>query len=105
MDSLLRRCAAALVALIALAGTAPVRAADPPYDINVILSLSGSAAFLAGSEQQALQIAATVINHDGGIKGRPVRFFFHDDQSSPQVTVQLINQIMGQSPKPPVVLG
>ena len=105
MHKLIRRCAAAFVALTAISPVGSLRAADPPYDINVILSLSGSAAFLAGSEQQAIQIAETVINRDGGIKGRPVRFVFHDDQSSPQVTVQLINEIMGQSPKPPVVLG
>ena len=104
MESLIRLCAAAL-ALVAVLAAPPVRAADPPYDINVILSLSGSAAFLAASEQQAIQIAEKVINRDGGIKGRPVRFVFHDDQSTPQVTVQLINQIMNQSPKPPVVLG
>src|SRR5579862_197859 len=101
MDRLIRACAAAALLLAAAAVLQPARAADPPYDINVILSLSGSAAFLAASEQQAIQIAEKVINRDGGIKGRPVRFVFHDDQSSPQVTVQLINQIMNQSPRPP----
>jgi branched-chain amino acid transport system substrate-binding protein len=105
MDKLIRRCATAFLAMLALAAPSAGRAADPPYDVNVILSLSGSAAFLAASEQQSMQIAETVINRQGGIKGRPVRFVFYDDQSSPQVTVQLINQIMGQSPKPPVVLG
>src|SRR3954470_16473846 len=106
MAKLVRCCATALLLLLGLlAAPGGVRAADPPYDINVILSLSGSAAFLAASEQQSMQIAETVINRQGGIKGRPVRFVFYDDQSSPQVTVQLINQIMGQWPKPPVVLG
>ena len=94
-----------LVPILALLASLSARAADPPYDINVILSLSGSAAFLAASEQQAIQVAEKVINRDGGIKGRPVRFVFFDDQSSPQVTVQLINQIMNQTPKPPVVIG
>lgn len=60
-------------------------------------------AFLGSQEQAATQIGETLINAQGGIRGRPVRFVFHDDQSKPQVSVQLLQQILPE--KPSIVLG
>lgn len=80
----------------------PARAAEP-YDINVVLPLTGTAAFLGAAEQRSLQQAEKIFTAEGGIAGRPIHFVFHDDQSSPQVAVQLANQIV--SSKPAVVLG
>jgi branched-chain amino acid transport system substrate-binding protein len=77
-------------------------AADP-YEISVILPLTGKASFLGKGEQQAMQLLEKAVNEEGGIQGRPVRFTFQDDQSSPQVAVQLASQIV--SMKPSVVLG
>lgn len=90
-----------LAALLPLAPS-PALAAEP-YDINVVLPLTGGAAFLGTAEQRALQQAEKVFTADGGIGGRPIRFVFHDDQSSPQVAVQLANQI--DAGKPAAVLG
>jgi branched-chain amino acid transport system substrate-binding protein len=78
------------------------RAADT-FDINVILPLTGGGAFLGKAEQQALAQYEKMVNSTGGIHGRPVRFVFHDDQSSPQVAVQLANQV--KVANPPVILG
>ncbi len=89
--------------LLALAVLSSVAQAAEPYDIHVVLPLTGAAAFLGTSEQLALQRAEPVLSRDGGIGGRPVRFVFHDDQTSPQVAVQLANQI--NAGKPAVVLG
>jgi len=75
----------------------PVAAAEP-YQINSILSLTGGASFLGKAEQQALQLLEASINADGGIEGRPVRFVFHDDQSTPQIAVQLASQIVASRP-------
>jgi branched-chain amino acid transport system substrate-binding protein len=50
-----------------------------------------------------LKIQETVVNKQGGINGTQIRYVFQDDQSSPQVAVQLANQIAAQHP--PVVLG
>lgn len=77
-------------------------AADP-YDIHTVLPLTGRASFLGKGEQVALQLLEKTVNAEDGIQGRPVRFVFHDDQSSPQVAVQLITQIKAMSPS--VVLG
>jgi len=89
--------------LLALAVLSSAAQAAEPYDIHVVLPLTGAAAFLGTSEQLALQRAEPVLSRDGGIGGRPVRFVFHDDQTSPQVAVQLANQI--NAGKPAVVLG
>lgn len=84
----------------------PVSAAEStakPYEIDAILALTGGASFLGTAEQQALQLAEKTINKSGGIKGRPLHINFHDDQTSPQVAVQLTNQALAK--KPTVIFG
>jgi branched-chain amino acid transport system substrate-binding protein len=72
-------------------------------DINVILPLTGGGAFLGKAEQQSLQRYEKLVNSTGGIHGKTLKFIFHDDQSSPQVSVQLANQVKASNP--PVILG
>lgn len=90
--------AAPLMTLIMVNGA---RAED--YPINTILSLTGNGAFLAGGQRKVLELLAENANEHGGIGGKPVRFVFHDDQSSPQVAVQLLNEIMAMHPS--VIVG
>ena len=77
--------------------------AQAPVEIPVVLPLTGGAAFLGGGERDSLGIAEKAINAAGGIGGAPVHFVLHDDQSSPQVAVQLASQIKAQHPA--IVLG
>jgi branched-chain amino acid transport system substrate-binding protein len=100
--TLLGGLALALLLLNALVPGQAARAADT-YDINVIMPLTGGGAFLGKAEQQSLQLAEKVVNKSGGIHGRPLRFLFHDDQTSPQTAVQLANQVLAAKPK--VLLG
>ena len=93
---------AGLLAIALTAGLASTQAAEP-YDINVILPLTGGGAFLGMAEKQALQRYEVQVTTSGGIHGRPLHFIFHDDQSNPQTAIQLANQI--NSSKPPVILG
>jgi branched-chain amino acid transport system substrate-binding protein len=83
-------------------GTRAARAADD-YTINVIVPLTGPAAFVGGGQKDTLEALAAVINKNGGIQNHKLAFSFHDDQSSPQVAVQLTNQVLPS--KPTVVLG
>ena len=85
-----------------LFGVFSAHAADP-YKINVILPLTGGAAFLGKGEQQALQLLQATVNKEGGINGQPLEFVFHDDQTNPQTTVQIANGILAE--KPAVMLG
>src|ERR1700750_1119192 len=90
-------------ALLLLGSTVtPARAADP-YDINVVLSLTGAGAFLGVSEAKAISAIEAITNKSGGIKGRPVHFVLADDQSNPQVAVQLFNGLIAK--QVPVILG
>ena len=95
------------LALAAILLAHPVRAAEPlvaePLVIDVILPLTGGGSFLGQQEQVALKVAETVFAAAGGVAGRPVRFTFHDDQSSPQVAVQLATRLAAA--KPNVILG
>src|SRR6185312_7224426 len=93
-----RLAAAALMPLMMASGA---RAED--YAINAILSLTGNGAFLAGGQKKVLELLAENANEHDGIGGKTVRFVFHDDQSSPQVAVQLLNEIMATHPS--VVVG
>lgn len=102
VPSLIRRLALA-AALIALPAVPQATLAAEPYTINVILPLTGFGAFLGKSEQVALGVTEDVINKQGGINGRPVHFVFADDQSTPQVGLQLLNQVLATHP--PIVLG
>jgi branched-chain amino acid transport system substrate-binding protein len=94
--------AALLVVLVSLAPLS-ARAAGEPYEINVILSLTGIAAFLGNQELTALKALEPVENKNGGIHGRPIKFVTYDDGSNPFTTVQLANQIMAKNV--PLIMG
>jgi branched-chain amino acid transport system substrate-binding protein len=81
---------------------APALAADP-YDLDVIIPLTGPGAFLGKSELTALGALEDRVNRTGGIAGRPLHFVVHDDQTSPQVAVQLANAVIAQ--RAAVILG
>jgi branched-chain amino acid transport system substrate-binding protein len=91
----------ALAALLMAVASSGAHAED--YPINAILSLTGNGAFLAGGQKKVLELEADIANAQGGIGGKKIRFVYHDDQSSPQVAVQLLNEIMTTHPS--VVVG
>jgi branched-chain amino acid transport system substrate-binding protein len=93
-----------LSALLLPATVVPrARAAEAPIEIHAILPLTGQASFLGQGEAAALRAVEAVVDKQGGIRGRPVRFVVQDDTSSPQVAVQLLNQLIAD--KVNVVLG
>jgi branched-chain amino acid transport system substrate-binding protein len=92
--------AAALAAL--LVGAVPVEAAQV-FEIPVILSLTGGGSFLGEQEHKALATEEQLVNRTGGVHGMPVHFSFEDDQSSPQLAVQLAAATLAANP--PVILG
>lgn len=97
---------AALVLALALVVVPAASQAAPsgaPYEINAILPLTGGGAFLGQREAQALQIQEAVANKGGGVQGRPVHFVIQDDQTSPQLGVQLANQVIAKGV--PVIVG
>lgn len=93
----------ALGLVLALTGTTGIARAAEPYKIHVILPLTGSGAFLGKGHRDSLDTLADIVNAAGGIAGHPLQFAYHDDQSSPQVAVQLANAVIAE--KPAVMLG
>ncbi len=90
-------------AALLLGAMAMPAAAEDPFTFDVIIPLTGGGAFLGGTQKAMIQETEKVINRDGGVHGRPVRFVFHDDQTSPQVAVQLVNDVIANHP--PVIFG
>ena len=79
-----------------LAGV-PLTAADQtPVEINAVLATTGPAALLGTREAEALGVLAAMVNKQGGIKGRPLKFTIVDDGSDPRNTVQLVNQLIAR---------
>ena len=62
---------AVLVAACSTAATTPV-ASTPSLRIGVVLPLSGMPAELAGQERLGIQLAADLVNTDGGVAGRRI---------------------------------
>jgi branched-chain amino acid transport system substrate-binding protein len=84
---------AAVVALLAAPRSVP---AATPFEIDAILPLTGQNAFLGHEELEAFQIAEDLVNKSGGIRGRQIKFVIADDQTNPQNSVQLANQIIAK---------
>jgi branched-chain amino acid transport system substrate-binding protein len=93
---------AALLVLAAGLVAGPSTAAEP-YEINAILPQSGNGAFLGAAQMVSLKILEEQINRHGGVAGRPLKFVYLDDQSSPQIAVQLTNGIIAK--KSAVMVG
>jgi branched-chain amino acid transport system substrate-binding protein len=81
--------------MLLCASAVPARAAAP-LELDVVLSLTGPAAFLGQAELASIVAEEKVINAHGGIAGRPVHFVVSDDTSSPQVGVQVANAIIAR---------
>lgn len=74
-------------------------AQQQPYVIDVIIGLTGVDSF-TGSAVWApgLRAFAKYANQTGGINGRPLKFDIHDDQTTPQISVQLAAQVIAKHP-------
>jgi branched-chain amino acid transport system substrate-binding protein len=99
-----RNAAAALLAACVLSLGVPVGAQQQaPYQLTAILSESGAGAFVGQAAGKSMVAMESYINSTGGIHGRPVKITVLDDQSSPQVAVQLVNGLIAQ--KTPAFIG
>jgi branched-chain amino acid transport system substrate-binding protein len=91
---------AAALALVPICGSG---ADQSPFTIPAVLSQTGPAAFLGSSETKTLQLIEQVVNRQGGIHGRPIKFEVSDDQSNPLLSTQLVQKIAAS--KPPLLIG
>jgi branched-chain amino acid transport system substrate-binding protein len=99
----MRRLALLLAALLITWGVTPVKAADEPYELNAMVSLSGPLALIGKEEADALRAAEVVANRTGGIRGRPLKIVINDVQTNPVIAVQVANQLIAKHV--PVIIG
>ncbi len=92
---------AAVAALLAQSPGA-ARAAEP-YGITVVEPMTGGASFVGLGQKDTLEALAAYVNKNGGIQGHDLQFTFRDDQSSPQVAVQLTNEALASHPA--IIMG
>ena len=77
---------------------APAFAADP-FEINAVFPLTGAYAFSGNASKSALLALEAQVNKEGGVQGRPIKFVFSDDASSPQTAVQVTQQLLNAKPQ------
>ena len=92
----------AVIAWLCSAAASPAVAAEP-YEVNVSLGLTGQGALLGSQIRVSLKLIEAMTNKSSGIKGRPLKFVINDDQTNPQIAVQIFNGYL--TSKAPVVLG
>jgi branched-chain amino acid transport system substrate-binding protein len=100
---MLRNVALAFLIFFASIRVAAEAQAQDPYEINLILPVTGGLAFVGKTQIEALNILQEYVNKNGGIRGRPVKFTVADDQTNPQTAVQLTNQLLAK--KVPLFAG
>lgn len=89
--------AVALAGMVS-AGTGQRAIAAEPYEIYAVLPVTGGAAFLGKQETEAIRLFEATVNASGGIKGRALKVVIEDDQTNPQVAVQLMNAALAKHP-------
>lgn len=102
MNRLSRLVAAVLAAGLLATLAPPARAADP-YEINVILPLTGRIAFVGTTQLQALKAVEAYVNRTGGIGGRPLSFVVADDGSDVKTALQLFQGMVAKNV--PLIMG
>jgi ABC-type branched-subunit amino acid transport system substrate-binding protein len=85
MSTSQRRDAALFAAFVLVAAGVVVLSARPPavapIRVGAVFPLQGTAGLLAGQELQGVQIAADLVNADGGVDGRPIELEVRDLES------------------------
>jgi branched-chain amino acid transport system substrate-binding protein len=83
--------------LLCTAAGSAVGAADPaPFELDFLSPVTGPGAFIGKSYAQAIAAAENLVNKTGGIGGRPLKILTLDAQTSPQVGLQLANQVIAK---------
>ena len=67
-----------------------------PCELNALIPLTDSGAFLGKSYVETFRAIEQLINATGGIKGRPINFVTADTQTNGQIDVQLVNALIAK---------
>lgn len=91
-------------AVLLAVGIGPVASAPAqPYVIPVIVPITGNSNSIGALVGDTLRVFERNANAHGGLRGQPIHFDIHDDNSQLVTAVQLLSTIVAQHP--PVILG
>ncbi len=65
-----------------------------PYVIGAIFTVTGDNAPLGKQEQDTVKMLEKQINAKGGIKGRPVKVKYYDDEGKPEQAVKACRELL-----------
>jgi len=84
---------------------APIsRAADAPYKIGAVFSITGPASFLGEPEKKTAEMIRDEINSKGGINGHPIELIIYDDESDPTKCNLMVKKLI-KNDNVPVIIG
>lgn len=103
LSTAVRSAIALVLSLLLGASATAAPATGEPYEINVIIPVTGTLAALGRLYVTELNALTQMTNKAGGINGRPIAFTIGDDQSNPQIAVQLVNVLIAKHV--PLIIG
>lgn len=110
MDKLKQHMGMTLLALILLGAACCLvfapdgQAAEKPYKIGAVFSITGPASFLGEPEKKTAEMIAEDINKQGGINGHPVELIVYDDESDPTKCNLAVKKLIKRDDVP-VIIG
>ena len=72
---------------------APARAAEEPILIGAHLDVAKQASYYSLNQKDAIEAFVAAKNAEGGIRGRPLRVIFEDDELNPTVASQKVEKL------------
>ncbi|MQA15243.1 MAG: ABC transporter substrate-binding protein [Pseudonocardiaceae bacterium] len=69
---------------------------DEPIRIGVLAPLTGAQSTLGQEEKRGADLAAKMLNEDGGVLGRPIELVYRDGQGSPAEAVQIVRDFANE---------
>ncbi|NVO17609.1 MAG: ABC transporter substrate-binding protein [Rhodoplanes sp.] len=94
--------AAAVLALLALAGARPALA---EVRIGAVVSATGLAEYLGAPEKRTLELYVAAINAAGGVNGETLTLILHDDGGDPETARTLATRLVEQDKVVAVIGG
>jgi len=93
-----------VVALVIVLVVTQTKKEPEEVKIGAILPLTGDAAKYGQWIREGAELAKKEVNHDGGVKGHPLRIIYEDDQAMPSKATLAMRKLIGVD-KVPIVFG
>jgi len=79
-------------------------AAEKPYKVGAVFSITGTGSFLGEPEKKTAEMIAEEINKKGGINGHPLELIIYDDESDSTKCNLAVKKLI-KTDKVPVIIG